>query len=122
VRTDRTLPTFALLAVSLISLAACVAVNEALTHRDLRCVATPDDLCLRIADFAVRAEDAVLDPSLVRASEMTMIQVKPIDCAEVEHGPNDATRCWLVEGEDPADHSGFGQWVYERPDGTLGVG
>jgi hypothetical protein len=127
-RTHRTLTTIALIAVTAIGLAACTAVNEVLTDRDLICEETPDDLCLRIADLAVRPLD--------RASEMTVTHVSPADCAMLGHGPNprlvvpdggrqrrlpDATRCWYVEGTDTINDIGFGVWVYERPDGTLAM-
>lgn len=120
-RTHRTLATVALIVIATIGLVACVAINEAVTDRDLRCEATPDDLCVRIADLAVSAA-ADLDAQVDMEARKTM-KVRPIDCSNIGRELT-ATRCWRVEGGSLVDDgftSGFGRWVYERPDGTLGL-
>ncbi len=128
-RSRRALLTFALIAVATMGLGACVAVNEVVTERDLACAATPDELCLRIADFFVR--EAPGEVSTDRAT-VNALQVAPADCEDVEPGLR-ATRCWWVSGTYTV---GFADipltseivptdigmvLVYERLDGTLAV-
>jgi hypothetical protein len=129
----------ALMVLATISLAACAAVNEAVTGRHLTCLDTPDDICVRAADLTVDdlitkiASDEVMAAALgnVRASEMTVV-VKPTDCADIGRGPvaarhpaapdhAPATRCWRVEGEHASGNLAFGRWVYEDQHGTLVV-
>ena len=109
------------IAVATLSFAACVQVNEAITDRNLICEATPDDLCLRIADFAV-SPAANIDPEVGEAA-LKAIKVEPTQCKQAGR-MRGATRCWRVEAGNPVDDSitnGYGTWVFERPDGTLGL-
>ena len=125
-QSNPTLPTIALIVITTIGLAACVAVNEAVTDRDLICEGTEDDICVRIADLAVSEEsDLEMDVGALRT---VVIQVAPTDCAAIGREQT-STRCWRVKGEGIVDitiengatTNGFGRWVYERSDGTLGV-
>ena len=50
-RTRRILPPLALLVLSTIGVAACAAVNEVVADRDLVCLGTSEDVCIRAADF-----------------------------------------------------------------------
>jgi hypothetical protein len=130
-RTQRTLPTIALIAVATFGLTACVAVNETLTDRDLTCEATPDDLCLRVADVAVSDLSGRLDETRANPVTVTTVKVELTDCADIGR-ERTATRCWRVEATYIDGYSDipltaeiipgeFGAWVYARPDGTLGV-
>jgi hypothetical protein len=115
-RTHRTLPTVALLVTAAIGLAACAAVNEVVTGRDLICTATADDLCLRLASLAMS------DPAVPKADRTatTTLTVEPLDCSAISRPPS--MRCWMVDGAiDGDDLRGFRTAVYERADGTLVV-
>jgi hypothetical protein len=114
-RTHRTPPSVALLAIA-VSLTACVAVNEVVTGRELICVATSDDLCLRAAD-AVSGNMQGEDPE---SFPIVKVTVTGQDCADDDLLN---VHCWQVEVVTGADPLGCAARlrgnVYERHDGTL---
>jgi hypothetical protein len=112
---SRTLPTLALLVVVTID-AGCAAVNEVVADRDLVCLGTTDDLCIRAAD-AVANNIQAGDPGSVPVAKVT---VTGQECAEDDLLN---AHCWQVEIETRPDRLGCAArlrgHVYERHDGTL---
>ncbi len=110
---------------------ACATVSEVVTGRDLTCEATPDDICIRVADLAVRELSVMLQEGRPDAIVMTTVKVGAADCADLDvMVERTATRCWYVEGTYPDGYAdipitssiapgSIGTWVYQRPDGSL---
>jgi hypothetical protein len=129
-RTRRILPPLALLVLATLGLAACAAINQVVTDPDLTCEATPVNLCTRVADVAVNQASTQLEEFGVGPTTVTTVEVRPMDCA-VMGRERVAPRCWRVtmmyvrhDADDPltaGSPDDIGAWVYERPDGTLGV-
>ena len=121
--TMRRLSIIVLAAAATTCLAACFGIRDPVPNRELACGALPDELCIQVANLAM-SPAANLDRSII-GSPMT-VEVKQIDCADIGRGPDatrhpPATRCWRVDGDVPGQSYGFGRWIYERPDGSLGV-
>ena len=119
------------MAVATLSLAGCVAVHETLTDRALTCDATPDDLCLAIADLAVREGTVRLDAGRAAPVDFIAVHVGAIDCSNLAL-QRKATRCWDVEASypdgfadipisEPIPLASVSVGVFLRPDGTLAV-
>jgi hypothetical protein len=104
----------AALALAMIAFGGCAAINSSVTNRDLECQATPDDVCIRVADYAI----SQLLPEMQR--DTTKIVVAPRPCDPEEKAAGDK-RCWSVDGEVNLGLAGvFGSWVHEHSDGRLG--
>jgi hypothetical protein len=97
------------MAVAACGLAACAAINETVTDRDIDCGDTAEDLCIRIADFALAQR------AMSRDLRATSVEIRPTDCPTIPQ----ATGCWRIKAE-LEQSGGFGIWVYQNPDGTLG--
>ena len=95
---------------------ACVAINEAVTGRDLDCGASPQDICIRVADWAQRSSAGDLRRNF-RSGDFTIVVTE----GQCSAGPGqlEIARCWDVLFTDE-DGRGIGTYVLERPDGTLG--
>ena len=114
------LRTIVLIAVSTIGLAACTAINEVVSDRDLVCHETADHLCLRIADLASTDSNTVIKDTGAKRPHM-VVEVQATDCADLGDIPP-ATACWDVTGTSTPDIASFSTFVYESPDGTLHMG
>jgi hypothetical protein len=115
-RTHRTLPTIAIVAVAAIGLAACSAINEVVTDRGVVvtdrgviCERTPEDLCNRVADLVTSTL-----PDELRTT-IKQVTVAPRACDAEEAGD---IRCWQVDHLFPGGSSSAS--AHQHADGTLG--
>ena len=93
----------------LVAVLACVPMNESFTARDLVCHATPEDACIRVADFVTRDLPAEVDGTL----RSVTVAARYCDVGEIGD-----VRCWSVESE--VLFGRVDRKVHEHADGTLG--
>jgi hypothetical protein len=107
--TPRLLACSALLALLMICAIGCRDVNQAMKGRQLTCERTPEDVCIRVADFV----DVWLRE--LQTPTITGMTVSPRMCDANEIG--DAICFWVnaayLDGETDAG-------VHQHADGTLG--
>jgi hypothetical protein len=131
--TRRSLPRLAVILVAALGVAACAAVNEVVTDRDLSCEGMPDDLCVRIADLAAPHIRASLEANRGDKIVIRSVNVEARECPGFHPLLEQSARsCWYVTARFPDGYSdipitgdipmGDGwAFVYERPDGRLEV-
>jgi hypothetical protein len=133
VLTRRTLPALAFISVAALGLAACAAVNEVVTDRDLSCEGMPDEQCVRIADFAMLDIHADVDAMRGDRVIIRSVTVEAKDCPGFHPLIEQSAKgCWLVGARFPDGYSDIpitgdipmadsSRGVYERPDGRLAL-
>ena len=97
--------------------AGCVQVRNMVADRDLVCRETPDDVCIRVAEFGLARMDVALQER--ELGPIPTIQVYPVGCTAEEFGvavPT-ATRCWMVDATN--EKGGIGVGVFEQSDGSI---
>ena len=104
------------LAVALMSSAGCVQARNLVADRDLVCRETPDDLCIRLADFAVARMDVNAEERTV--GRIPTIQVYPTPCSNPGDAARPAVRCWMVDATAESG-AGIGVEIYQEADGSL---